>query len=493
MSDIKKTAKYAAIYAIGVFLNKMVSIIMLPIYTRFLTPKDYGTIELLTMTTDVFGMLVGLGITTAIFRYYYKYETDEERKKIISTATMLLIAFYLMASNVGYFLSSPLSELILDGSKEANFYFKLIFTIFFFQSFIEVPLVFIKAQQRPYFFVIINTSKLIVQISLNIYFIVFLKMHVLGVLYSTLISFVIFGSILIVYTFKTVGFKFTYDIAVSMIKFGAPFIITNICDFVLTFSDRYFLKAYTSLTTVGIYSLGYKLGFVLWAFAVMPFMNIWGPQRFEIVKNENNKIINHKVFFAFNLFVISIALLLSLFSQDLFRIMSASTFWEAYKIVPLIMLAYILQAWTSFVNFGVLYTEKTIYIAIGTLSAAIVIVVFSFFLIPKYGMNGAALATIFAFTIRFAIIFYYSQKLHPLSLPWTKILLMMIISAVIYIISLFVDSKNLAFSIIVNTVLFLSFLLSLIVSPVFNRDEKRIIISVIRRPIKSLKSGGILS
>jgi O-antigen/teichoic acid export membrane protein len=491
MSEITKTVKYAGIYAIGIFLGKSVSFLMLPIYTRFLSPKNYGTIELLTMTVDIFAMVVGLGLNAAVFRFYYKYENEKDRFKVISTIVILMIGLYAIGSTAGILSSQQLSDLVLADVPEGSFYFKLIFITFFFQSFTLVPLLFIKAQQRPVFFVSVSIARLMMQLSLNIYFVIFLKLQVLGVLYGTLLTQVAIGTFLLIYTFKNVGFHFSKKLATSLIAFGAPLIFANFGDFILTFSDRYFLRAYSDLSTVGIYSLGYKLGFILWLFPVRPIMDIWEAQRFEIVGKPNSDEINKKIFFFYNLLLISFALGISMFSLDLFRVMSHASFWDAYKIVPIIMIAYIIQAWTVFVNFGVVYGEKTRYIAFATVSAAITILILSFILIPRYHEFGAAIATVIAFFVRFSIIYYFSEKIIKLSLPWDKCIIMLVLAIAAYLCSISFQQSNVALSIGMNSAIFCVYIGAFFVFPVFNENEKRTLLSVIRNPIKSIKSGGI--
>lgn len=275
MDAITKTAKHAVIYAVGIFLNKIVSFVMLPIYTRYLSPKDYGTIELLSMTTDLFSLILGFGITLAIFRFYYMYETKNERNIVLSTLTLLSIVLYFIVTSIGFLFSGILSEWVLDGGRANTIYFQLMFVIFFLQVLIEIPLTCIRAQERPYLFVFVNLGKLIVLLSLNIYFIIIQDMHVLGMLYSMLISYALFSTGLIIFTLKSVGFTFNQALAKDAIIFVAPFIITNLSEFILTFSDRYFLKFYAGVSIVGIYSLGYKMGFILLTVTATPFFSVW--------------------------------------------------------------------------------------------------------------------------------------------------------------------------------------------------------------------------
>ncbi len=488
MSHVKQTAKYALIYTVGVLLERAVSFIMLPIYTRYLTPSDYGALELLTMTLDIVAMIAGLGISEAVFRFYYKTDDAEYRKTLISTVTILLIISYLSASLIGLTYSERIALLVLKGVRGGLLYTRLIFACLFLQSLIIVPLVFIKAQQKPVLFVVFTTMKLVLQLSLNIYFVVVLRMHVLGVLYSSLIASVIIGLFLSVYTFRTTGLRFSIDISGAIIRFGAPLTVSSLASFILTFSDRYFLKVYSTVTEVGIYSLGYKFGFVLWMFAVRPLFNIWDPKRFEIAKKPESLQINKKMFVFLNLLMISFGLAISLFSADLFRIMSASGFWNAYKVVPIIIFAYIVQGWTVFTNFGVFYKGKTIYVAYGNIVAAVFILMFSFLLIPTYGGYGAALSTVLAFFVRFCIIYYQSQKYYKLDLDWDRTLLLLLIALSIYGLSRLVDHSDLYFSVFVNLLLFSMYTIVLFIAPVLDQSEKEAIFNVIRHPILAARA-----
>ncbi len=269
--------------------------------------------------------------------------------------------------------------------------------------------------------------------------------------------------------------------------FGAPLIISNLGDFILTFSDRYFLKAYSTLAEVGIYSLGYKLGFVLWVFAAQPIFNVWGPKRFEIARRPDVQEINSNVFLLMNIVTISCGLLICLFSYDFFRIMSESNFWDAYKIVPLIMLAYIIQIWTAFCNFGIYYSGKTQYLAWSIIAAAASIIVFSFILIPPLKGYGAALATIIGFIVRFGLVYYFSQKYFHLRLPWTRTLSMLAVGAVIYGFSMSFKHYGLLLSLALDSTFFVIFIISILILPIFNIKEKQILKDAIVHPVDFLR------
>ena len=316
-TEIIKLAKHSLIYGFGIFIGKAASFIMLPVYTRYLTPADYGTIELLITTVDIVAMIAGVGLAATIFKYYSEYESEYDKKEVISTAVIMKLILAFIATTFGIILSPQISQIIFHRADNA-FYFRLVFAILLLQQgVILIPLMFIRAIQNSKLFVVINAVKLILQVALNVYFLVVLEMGILGVLISTVIAEFVVGFYLFAYIFKKVGFQFSIEKCKKMTRFGYPFMFVSLSGFILTYSDRYFLNAFGDLETVGIYALGYKFGFLMFYLAVTPFMQIWQPERFEIAKQDDALRIFKKVFLYFSIVIVSLSLLISIFVKDL--------------------------------------------------------------------------------------------------------------------------------------------------------------------------------
>ena len=410
-SELQKTIGHAGVYSIGVILSSAISFLMLPVYTRYLTPSDYGILEILEVTVDIVSIFTGMGIVQGLFKFYYQYEGDRDKNELVSTLFILIILFYAFSCFIGVVCSAGISSLAFRTSKYRD-YVSLSFINLFLSFLIYVPLAYIQAKQKSFFFVAVSSIRLAIQLSLNIFMVVYLGLGVLGVLYSTLSSSLLVGGGLTVYTFLKVRWRFSREKAVRLIKFGYPFVLSGVGAFILTYSDRYFLNYFSHLSTVGIYSLGYKFGFLLMTFPVRPLFNIWMVQRFEIFeKKDNYEEVFNQFLTWFVIVTLSIALFIALGVQDLLRIMASPSFWDAYKIVPIILLAYFFQACTDVFNFGILYTGKTKHMAYGTTVSAVVIIILSLLLIPKYGIYGAAWVTLIAFAVRLLYVYVSSQKL----------------------------------------------------------------------------------
>jgi O-antigen/teichoic acid export membrane protein len=490
MSEVKKTARLAAIYAVGIVLEKAASFIMLPIYTRYLTTADYGTIELLTMTIDIFCFIAGVGLAESVFRFYYKYEDPAQRRRVISTAAIMFICFYGIASAIGLLSSPLLATLILEGRPIDTQYFRLIFINLFLRSFITMPLLLIQTQQRPMLFVSVNFCRLVLQLSLNIYFVVHEGLGVIGVLYSIIITGTLVGCILVIYSIKNVGINFSKPMAKELIKFGYPIIVSSLAAFIITFSDRFFIKTFNSLSEVGVYSVGYKFGFLLTVIAAQPIFRIWEPQRFEIARRPDAQNVNRRVFQMLNFSLIAVGLGIALFCHDLLCIMSSHDFWNAYKIVPIILLAYIVQSWTDFNNFGIQWSGKSHYLAIASTVSAFVIIALSFALIPSWGSMGAAWATLLAFLVRFGIVWFYSQREFKLELSWKRNISMLVLATGIYLFAILFFQDSLFLSILIKICLFIVYFCGLFVLRILDYDDRQFVLNFFKNQIAVFRSKG---
>jgi O-antigen/teichoic acid export membrane protein len=486
-ADLKKTFGHAGVYTIGIIASSAVSFIMLPIYTRFLTPGDYGILELLEMTTDIVTTVTALGIHNGLFKFYYAYDREQDRKELVSTIFILVASLFFITSSLGA-LSSGLISRIIFGSDEYSYYVTISFFNMFLQFLGLMCLSYLRVLYKSRLFVVISIIKLALQLSLNIVLVVGLDMKVLGVLYSTMISAFIICLSMGYYTLKNVGVHFSREKAIGLIKFGIPFVFTGLGTFVLTFSDRYFLKYYRGVADVGIYSLGYKFGFLLMTFPVFPLFNIWMVQRFELVNKDGYENIFNTFLSWFFIITLTTVLAITVISRDLLRVMSSPAFWDAYRIIPIILVAYFFQACTDVFNFGIYHKGKTRYIAYSTILSALVILVLSFLLIPSYGIYGAAWATLIAFTIRLIYVYIFSQKLFKIRYEFGKPILTFCIAVLAIVVYLVTSDlamfKKLYVSSSFSVALIGMFLLALMLLKIISSQNIMIIVNSLKSPVK---------
>ncbi len=419
-SEIRTLGRHAAIYGIGNMLSKLTSFIMLPIYTRYLAPADYGVLELTSMTLDFLAIIMGLNVSASVYRFFAEENSKDGRDLVMSTAALGKIGTALMIAAVGFVISPWLSSVVTPERGHPD-YFRLFFLIFIMQSAEVVPFLLCRALHRSVLVVGINFARLLALVSLNIVFVVHMEMGVTGILLSNLIVSTIIAALMVRYLFKSTGVRFSGKLFLEMTRFSFPVGFVSLGNFFLVFSDRYFLNHYVGPAAVGVYALAYRFGFVLAAFVGTPFHQIWGPERFQIANRANAQVIFRRVFLYFNIAMGCTALFIALFVRDMLKVMSDPNFWSAYAVVPLILVAQILHQWTAYNNLGLLITKKTKKFAWGSAVAIPSVLILNYLLIPRYGVWGAAIATIIAYVLRFLVIQMHSQREYRIHYDWMRI------------------------------------------------------------------------
>jgi len=472
-----KVVKHSSIYMFGDILRYSTSLIMLPIYTRFLTPEDYGVIELLTMLIDFTALILGARIGISVFRFYCTATSGTEKNNIISSALILGIFFNGIGAITLFLLSETLAVAIFS---DASFqYYIVLFAItMLLLPLIEIPLVHIRARQMPWLFFYFSIAKLVLQVGLNVYFIVYLDMHVEGVAYSAAITSIVMATALTGYSLSKVGLSASIATCKKLFSFSLPLMLASLGTFYLTFGDRYILSIYTDFSQVGIYSLGYKFGFIFMILTWVPFEKIWDSEKYEIHKRPNAKATYQEYFLYVNIILITLGLCISLFTKDLIKIMADPAFLNAHQIVPIIILAFIFQAWTKFCDLGILLKKKTIQIAHAELIAVIVMSIAFFTLIPAYGFYGAAWAAVIGFGTRFYWIYKKAKKLYDMELPWPKVNLTLLLAITFFLVSLLIP-EGIITSIALRLALIVAFIAAFFALPIFSRHEKEKIMQTI--------------
>ena len=314
----------------------------------------------------------------------------------------------------------------------------------------HVPFSYIMLSHRSKLFVQLSIAKLIFQAALNVVFLIPLRMGAAGVLLSTLIANSVFGVILASFLIYHVGRRFSKSAFSDLFRFGLPLVHMQIATFVLTFGDRYILNRAADTAAVGIYSLAYTFGFILVVIGYSPFARVWDPMRFEIAKRPDRDAIYGRVFVYMNLLLVTIGVGIALFTKDLLRVMADPSFHAAASLVPILLVAYLLHAWTRFHNLGIFIVEKTQLYSIANWVAAVVSVVGYVLLIPKYHGWGAAIATVIAFAVRQVLTYHWSQKLWYVKYNWGPVNRLMFVAIVVCVAAQFAPETSLPMSLLIR-------------------------------------------
>lgn len=466
-------ARHSLIYGGGMLATKLVAVLMLPIYTNWLTTEDYGVLQLITMTFEVVTLIAGSRLGLGLFHFYYKEDDSERRKEIVSTAFLLLSFTYGVTAIATAYFAPSLAAFVFDGEAGVNtLYIRLAALSMAFEGMIIVPYGYLRLTDRSVMFVGVSLGRLALHVSLNLLFLVGFDMGVLGVLLGSAISNTLIGFLLSFSLLRSVGKAFRRATAVAFVRFGIPLVVMQGATFITTFGDRFFLNRATNESTVGVYGMAYLFGILVAQLGYAPFQQGWGPRRFELAKDENRDEIYAKVFVYLNILLMTAAVGLSLFAGDALRLIANEDFHVAAEFVPVLALAIVFQSWSSHLNLGTFIREKPEYYTLAKWGAAFVALAGYLLLIPLWGVWGAVITTLVSLVVDAFLSHTFSQRLWRVEYRWAPVVAIVTLGVAVGGGSMLIPALPLLTSIGVHLLMFSGYLVALWVLPVLSAEER---------------------
>lgn len=419
---MSKIIKNTSLYTIGNIVPQAAGFFLLPIYTRFLTPADYGIVSSMQVLNTILAVLFTLAVERSIYRLYWDYKTEKEKKDYLGSivvalsgiATIVLALLFLFKGFVG---------LIYKSIPFYPFYVYAIVTAYF-SVFARVPKIYLQLKQKAGTFVILSIMQFVANTAFILWFIVGLKAGAEGMLKGQMLGCGIMLPVFLFIGFKIINFTIKPEILKESLKFSLPMIPALLSAWVLNLSDRIFIERYFSLADVGIYSLGYKIaGLVLILSGA--FYLAYNPVFYKSANSDDQIAAKKQLFFYNSTFVMVILLicfLISLFSKEAIVILLDARYAEAYKIVPIIALAYFISQAGGLMNLSIYQEKKTFAIMLISIFGALLNIGLNFLLVPMLGAYGAAYATVLSFTGLTIIEYWYAKKCYFIDYDWGKII-----------------------------------------------------------------------
>jgi O-antigen/teichoic acid export membrane protein len=279
-----------------------------------------------------------------------------------------------------------------------------------------------------------------------------------GILLSTLIQTSLSTIVLLFFVFRRIGFTFERSLLPDMLKFGLPLVPAAILMFIMNNGDRYFLNLFTSRDQVGIYGLGYRLGVVTTNLVLFPFGKVWSVVMVSISENEDGA---HRLGRISTYLMAALTfsnLGMSLMSPYVVSTLAADQYHDAYKVVALIGASYLLYAWTTVMDASFYITKRTGYKPLILLISGVVIFALYSWLIPKYGMMGAAWATLGGFIAFTCVTLFSAQRIYRIHYEWVRMAKLMTLAVLLYLAGSSIPPENLGSSLALRVAAILVFI-----------------------------------
>ncbi len=474
ISDFKQVLKNSAVAGIGNILGKAAAFLMIPVYTTYLTPQEYGIAELLDLSSVIIGLVIGFGITAATVRFYFEYQDQSDRDTVVSTAMLTSIAVMLAAVLLLTFFSEDISRLVFK-TPEYHAYVTLSLWNLLLSATIEVPLALLRAQQRIVFFTGISIARLVSSLALNILFIVYFDWKIWGLLYSTFITTALIGLFLTARTLWLVGCRFSLRILKSMLAYGLPHVPETMGMFTLHFADHFFLQVYGSLAQVGIYSLAYKFGMVPHMLLSSSFWVVWSAKRFELIGRPGSEAIYGRVLTYFVYCQLLVGLAFSLLAPHMLQLVAAQPFHAAAHLIPIIVLSYLVFGMYYLLQTGISIQKQTKYLGLILTVTACVNLLLNYLLVPRLLSLGAALATLLSFVTMAVAAYVISDRLLPLPYEFGRLAKLFLVALALYAVGYALPDLPLPYAVTLKLLLAGAFPVALLPFRFYTPDEARVL------------------
>ncbi|WP_347330109.1 oligosaccharide flippase family protein [Marinimicrobium locisalis] len=406
----KQAAQHIAIYSVGSIVRQLAGFIMLPIYTSYLSPADYGVVSLLIVMIALFELVIGARFAQAVPKFYYEKEDEQHRSSVISTA-LLVTGFVSLISTLVVALNSELIARILFGDKSYNIHVALYGTLLFTSALEAYGLTFFRLKEKPFIFIANSISKLVLQLSLNILFVVYLNKGVIGVIWSALLASSVMASVAACYILYNSGIKYKGNLVKRLFKFSWPLWLAGIAGLYVASSNRYFIRIFSDLDQVGLFELAAKFSTILPLLIWNPFSQWWQTERFKLYQSEDKGVtVFPLVFDGITTIMVLVATGIALFSGPVISIMASPPFHPAATAVPILVFGVLISNLRFFFFFSFLVTERTIVITYIKYASALIATVLYLVLIPKLGFLGAASSILATEIFVLLVSFFLSKK-----------------------------------------------------------------------------------
>ena len=420
MNRAREIINRSFIYAIGNILRGIASFVMLPIYTRYLAPRDYGVIELISVVLDLALLLLGARVAVGVYKFYSDANTEDAKRSVIATSLALMIGVHALAVTVIIILNKPIARL-LDVSSDFGLALSVYSLSAVFAAANEVFFSYLKIRDRAVTYVIVNFVKLCLQLALNIVLVAYWQLNYWGVVWSAVISSAAMAAGFSVALLPKLGLKVSRAYAQEMVRFSAPIVLASLAMYYITFSSRYFLEYFASVDAVGLYALANKFGVMIFTLVAVPFSDYWSARQFDMAKAQGADRLFGQVFFYLVVIMFGAGAGLLALVSDFVHMSATELYWSALPAIPWIAGAYALQAWGDYFRFGFFYTSNNRYITYASFATAVVITGLYVFWIPRDGVLGAGKASFVASLVRFLIVYFFGQRFFGITVPWVRV------------------------------------------------------------------------
>lgn len=390
----KKLFSNTILYTIGEVVPKIISFLMMPIFTRYLMPADYGILSYTNSVIAFIYVFCTLALNTYVLRFFFECKSEEEERRLLGN---IFVFIALVNVLVLLFLNIAGPKIIDTAHITVAWkpYFRLAVFNNFLESFSIIPLVYYRVKQNAKVFVGISLSRCILQYAVTFVMLSVLGLGVMAQYYGRLVTllpyFLLYVFIMLRHSKLCLDFRQLKE----ALRFSLPLLPGVISYLALTSFDRVILERYVSLEIIGIYNIAYTIAFaanmVIQSFYKALEPNIFQRYNAESIEKDFVPYMS-RMNNIYNFALYALALGLSLFSKEALMIVVSRNYYSAAFYVPFVLVGVVFSGRNMLMTCALTAEKRSVVSGIGTMLGAVLSVAINLMLIPKIGVIAAPIA-----------------------------------------------------------------------------------------------------
>lgn len=422
---IRALFRDGVIYAVPALLSRGLAFFLIPLYTRVLSTADYGSLDLFLLFTHIVKLTIALEVAQGLARYYTA-ETDQFRRIYYSSSAFwFTFAVYTAFLLVMWFNAASISSFLM-GQGDLDVAFKIGLFYIWIQGIFYLAQTQLRFEFRAKEYAIVSIVMSLLAALLSVFFAVFLDMGLEGLLLGMLGGSAAGTTLGLWWLRKNIKFCFDAKSLKHMLSFSAPLVLSSVAVWATLYVDRLMINYLLSVDDVGLYGLGYRVASIS-GLLLVGFQGALTPLIYanhEKLETPEQLATIFRYFFAGSVIVF---LVLSLFSDGIISFLAPKEYSEAASVVTLLVPAILLGNMYIFTP-GMAIRKRTDLFAKINAGGAILNFVLNIVLIPKMGIQGAALATLLSYVAIFSLYLFWSQKMYYVPHFWWAFVYILILS-----------------------------------------------------------------
>jgi O-antigen/teichoic acid export membrane protein len=415
---LRALARDGAVYAVAALVSRGVSVLLVPLYTRVLTPADFGSFDLFLVFASLVNLTVALEISQGVARFYAAERDPARQRAFASTAWWFTLACYSVFGLAAVWQAEGLARLALGHEGLEGAFLVGVATIWCSGLFYLVQNQF-RWELRSVEYASASLIMTCVTAAAAVTFTVGFGWGLTGLLAAMATG----AAIGLLYGLRRLrssfALRFDWSALRSMLAFSIPLVPSGIAVFASTYVDRIMISHLLTLDALGAYGVGFRVASLV-GLVMIAFQGALTPLVYRYYRDPATAHQLARIFRIFVACALGLALTLTLFADDVVAVMATPEYGAAAAVVGTLVVAILLAQMYIFAP-GIVIAKKTPYVTGINVLAAVVNVALNWVLIPRYGIGGAALATLSGSATAFAAYLLVGQTLYPIPHRWGRL------------------------------------------------------------------------